>query len=511
MEQKKMKFGTKKKWAIIAGAALAAVVVVIVLICTLGKKEEAYRNIRVSEVTGTVVVNREGMENLAVYANMNLLSGDEIITEAGARVSLRLDDDKYVILDEQSKLTLHATGSAEDSKTTLHLEYGAVFSDIKNKLSNESGYEVVTPASTMSVRGTQFEIVYRGGQVKILTYEGAVYVAPKGASEGRMVSAGQWDVVIETEDGTCRFEGETKSITAEDVGLFVNEYLEEEGIVFEEITAEPEVTPAPTATPTPTVTPKPTATPTPTATPKPTVTPVPTATLKPIATPTPTATPKPTATPVPTVRPEGETVIRYYIPNPPKNLLPQGNTYTITYENNMLVISDGTNTDYYAADAAPYAVHACTLEENAAPYIMEATNNYLSAALKERLQVYHPDAIVKKCYFWCDATKTQWYDWEKKLSSVTLVDGGLNLYPAYTIYVPENDGVRGWYEISCLPVLITVEETGELFCLSLPAGATLKCESTNGTMIQWVVNGGKTDTNYVGHGTLTDMTLSVAK
>ena len=191
-------------------------------------------------------------------------------------------------------------------------------------------------------------------------------------------------------------------------------------------------------------------------------------------------------------------------------MLPPGNAYTVSYVDNMLVISDGTNTDHYASDAAPYATHACTLEENAAPLIMEATENYLPEALAERLEEYHTGTTVN-CYFWCDATKTQWFNWEKKLSSATLTDGGLNVYPAYTIHVPEWDGVRSWYEISCVPVLITVEETGELFCLNLPAGATLNCVNSDGNVIQWVVNGAKTGTNWVGHGTLTNMTLSVTK
>ncbi len=203
-------------------------------------------------------------------------------------------------------------------------------------------------------------------------------------------------------------------------------------------------------------------------------------------------------------------MIRYYIPNPPKNLLPQNNTYTLTYVDDMIVISDGTYTESYASDAAPYATHACTLEENVAPLIIEASETYLSAALAERLAEYHPETTVT-CFGWYDATTTMWYDWEKKLSSATLVDGGLNLYPAYTIYVPENDGAREWYEISSLPVLITIEETGELFCLNLPAGATLNCVSSDGAVIQWVVNGTKTDTASAGHGTLTNLTLSVTK
>ena len=232
----------KSKRTLIGGGIALVVIVAIVLICVLGKKEEAYRNIRVSEVIGTVTVKREGTESFEAYVNMNLMSGDEIVTEDHARLSLRLDDDKYVVLDENSKLTLHAAGTEEDSKTTLKLEYGAVFSDIKNKLSETSGYEVVTPASTMSVRGTQFEVVCREGQVKVLTYEGAVYVVPEGMKEGRTVSAGQWDMVIEAPDGTYGFDGETKTITAEDVGAFVSSYFEEAGIKMESI-IEPIITP----------------------------------------------------------------------------------------------------------------------------------------------------------------------------------------------------------------------------------------------------------------------------
>ncbi len=152
------------------------------------------------------------------------------------------------------------------------------------------------------------------------------------------------------------------------------------------------------------------------------------------------------------------------------NLLPEGNAYSISYVNHTLVLDDGTNTESYASDA-----------------------------------------VIRKCSFWSDAEKGQWYDWDKTLSVAKLIDGGLNLHPLYVIYVPEEDGVREWYEISCVPVLVTVEETGELFCLSLPAGATLNCKLTDGTTVQWVVNGEKADAASAGHGILTCLTLSVTK
>lgn len=95
------------------------------------KKKETYRNIRITEITGDAVINREEKTGIKASANMNLQSGDELITEKGAKVTLRLDDDKYVVVDEDSKLVLIAEGTAEDSTTRNKPEYGAVFSDIR--------------------------------------------------------------------------------------------------------------------------------------------------------------------------------------------------------------------------------------------------------------------------------------------------------------------------------------------------------------------------------------------
>lgn len=524
------KLGTKTKWAILAGGALAVIVLVIVLVCTLGKKEEAYRNIRVSEVTGTVVVNREGKEGLAAYANMNLQSGDEIVTEAGARASLRLDDEKYVILDENSKLTLHAAGTAEDSKTTLTLEYGAVFSDIKDKLSESSGYEVITPASTMSVRGTQFEVVFRNGQAKVLTYEGAVYVAPEGAAEGRTVEAGCWTAVVQTEDGTCGFDGEIKTITAEDVGSFVSSYLEDAGITFEEDTKQPEPTKEPEAelTKVPEVTEESAVTEAPVLTdvpetepteaPEPTPSPVPTKApeVKPMKEPVATPEPKPTKEPVtppdpakaPVTPPDpakdplvksGDHAVYYYIPLPPKNILPSDKAYTVTYSKGELTLRTAESTDTYKANVNPTVTNPATLETDAGPLIMAVTEKQFQDTLAKRLAEYG-EGTTANCFGWYDAGRNMWLDWTRYLRDASLEDGVLKLYPAYTVHAPA-------YNISCVPVLVTVEETGEVFCLSLPEGSALKLDGGS----VWKENGTETESVNVQYSTISQFTLSVGK
>ena len=235
MDKKEM---DKKKILWIAGAAALLIVVGVVLFFVLGKEEEAYRNIRVTEVVGEVTVNRENLDNLKVKENMNLESGDEVLTGEGAKLTLRLDDDKYVVLDENTKVVLVATGTKEDSKTRLELEYGAIFSDIKTKLSEDSDYQICTPSSTMSVRGTQFEVAYRelldntgnviGKEIKVLTFDGAVAVAPEGEKEERVSIPGTMEVLLEDKDGEALFEGETRQIEAKDLSEMSATYLKDD-------------------------------------------------------------------------------------------------------------------------------------------------------------------------------------------------------------------------------------------------------------------------------------------
>lgn len=226
-----------KKIRIIAMIVIGLVVIGVVCFILLRKKEEAYRNIRVVEVVGEATVQREEIPDLKVYENMNLQSGDVVYTGEKSKVTLRLDDDKYVVIDENSKLTLQAEGTAEDSKTSITLEYGAIFTDIQNKLSEKSDFIVVAPHSVASVRGTQFEVVYRelkDGEgniveklMKVLIFEGKVSVKPEGSEEKRITKAGFMEVLKENADGTYGFAAETKQIEAEDLSNLSATYLKE--------------------------------------------------------------------------------------------------------------------------------------------------------------------------------------------------------------------------------------------------------------------------------------------
>ncbi len=143
--------------ALVVGVA-AAVVGIVALVNINGDKKDEYRSIQVYEVDGTAEIDRAEIGVLEPYANMALQSEDEATTFTESYLQLKLDDDKYVLAEPETVFGIVATGTSEDSRTTIELRQGAVVNSIENALSSDSVYEVNTPNSTMAVRGTRFRV-----------------------------------------------------------------------------------------------------------------------------------------------------------------------------------------------------------------------------------------------------------------------------------------------------------------------------------------------------------------
>ena len=146
-----------KKWMRYAWIAVMMLFAAVIS-AGCGSKEEAYREIRVLSLEGTASVTRASIGTMDAYEDMRLESGDEISVPSGSTLVLELDGDKYVMLEPGTKLTLEATGTQKDSKTTIHLQAGAVVNHLTEKLNENSSYEVTVPNSTMAVRGTVFRV-----------------------------------------------------------------------------------------------------------------------------------------------------------------------------------------------------------------------------------------------------------------------------------------------------------------------------------------------------------------
>ena len=197
----------KKRNIIIAVSIFLVIIVAIVLVLLL-KKDDAYRIIKVYEYEGAGVVSRDSIGDIEPYNNMVLESGDKVTLNTGD-MTLKLDDDKYIYVEENTKFVLEATGTAEDSKTRIELLEGAITNDIQKKLSDESSYEINTPNSTMAVRGTTYRVTTYYDEdgvcyTKLSVFDGEVttrLIHPDGRVSEEEVSVAKGKEVIIYEDG----------------------------------------------------------------------------------------------------------------------------------------------------------------------------------------------------------------------------------------------------------------------------------------------------------------------
>ena len=203
----------------------------MILAVGCGKKEEEYRQIQIYKIDGTATVERQG-SNMDAYENMQLQSGDIIETIKDSYLQLKLDEDKYILVEPESKISLQATGNSVDSKTSIYLEKGAIVNQLDNPLSEDSSYEVTTPNSTMAVRGTTFrvEITYdENGEsyAKVAVYGGKVecnLVFPDGTiAEPVMVEKGT-EVLVWGDDVESDYIG-SGNTSYEELQLKVIDFL----------------------------------------------------------------------------------------------------------------------------------------------------------------------------------------------------------------------------------------------------------------------------------------------
>ena len=176
--------------------------------------------IKIYEGEGAAFVQRDGVDDLEPYANMLLKSGDTVRVDAGS-MTLKLDEDKYVYVEENTEFKLIAQGTDENSKTAIELTKGAITNEIQNKLSTESSYEVNTPNATMAVRGTVFrvEVTYDEAGVcytKVSTLEGKVasrlVYADGSVSKQEVLIEHGYEVIIYQDDKNTDYMGDVEPI-----------------------------------------------------------------------------------------------------------------------------------------------------------------------------------------------------------------------------------------------------------------------------------------------------------
>ncbi len=177
---------------VIGGICVVAAVAAVVMFFP---KSDDYRTIKVDGLNGTVTIINSKDVSVNAYEGMNLKSQDRVTVEVDSNMTLLLDMDKYMFAEAGTKFWIEATGNSEkgNTKTRIHLEEGSVLCRIDKKLGDDESYDVETPNSVMSVRGTVFRA--------------AIYQDESGENYTEVdVLEGAVNVDLHTEDGEATGE-----------------------------------------------------------------------------------------------------------------------------------------------------------------------------------------------------------------------------------------------------------------------------------------------------------------
>ncbi len=186
--------GSVKGKIVIAAVAVAVIVAIVAAILT---HRDTYRTIAVEQLSGSVAVAGE-KNNGPAYVGQRFYSGDDVTVAKESDLTMCMDQDKYVYADAETHFVLQASAASEDSRISIYLDEGSTLHELKSKLDPNESYEVDTPTSTMSVRGTTFRVSVLKGT------DDMVYTLTE-------VEDGEVVVRLKSTDGT--YNGVEKSFT----------------------------------------------------------------------------------------------------------------------------------------------------------------------------------------------------------------------------------------------------------------------------------------------------------
>ena len=143
---------------ILVAVILAVVLIGIILWVVIAGNKGTYRNVQVYQVDGHAEVYRGDKDPVEPYANMRLVNQDRVKTMTNCYLYMKMDGDKYMMAEPETEFSLEAAGTSRNSRTRISLASGSVVTHVTKPLSTEAVYEVITPTSTMAVRGTSFRV-----------------------------------------------------------------------------------------------------------------------------------------------------------------------------------------------------------------------------------------------------------------------------------------------------------------------------------------------------------------
>lgn len=172
-----------------------------------------------SKVQGTVAVLDKDNKPKKATDNMNLLSGNKIVTNIGSYAWVNLDSNKLVKLDALSKVKI----IKDEKNLTVDVRAGKAFVDVSKNLEKGESLIIRTPNVTTSIKGKKAsaEISIKEGNTTIVGLDGKLDCVIIDVTTGQLkqvtISSGK-KVDIQQNDSELSIV--TKSVTKNDISGF---------------------------------------------------------------------------------------------------------------------------------------------------------------------------------------------------------------------------------------------------------------------------------------------------
>ena len=202
-----------KKTIIIPVIAGLAIVIGVILVVVLTSGEGSYYTIKLMDHKGNVKIDRDG-KSLEAQQDMKLRDKDYVTVPSDGFLRINCDKSIYAYFEHNTEASINA---GRDKKLKIKLVKGEMVVEIQRKLADDESFNVVTPNTTLAIRGTVIAVktnTTSDGVVETVNYclEGKAEVEING-SETKTLSAGEGWLTVTDASGSLM---ESRPIGAED-------------------------------------------------------------------------------------------------------------------------------------------------------------------------------------------------------------------------------------------------------------------------------------------------------
>jgi hypothetical protein len=169
------------------------VVLLLILVPSVGWSQQNF--LQINSLSGKVEIRPGSSKTFHVLTNSvrQVQVGDEIHTGPGASVVLTLPDSSYMVVSENTDLTIRDFWSGGSVRNVVNVMLGRVRFYIEKVGGRPNPYRVQTPTALIAVRGTTFDVdVDASAYTEVICLEGQVGVETIGIPDREVILNPGW-------------------------------------------------------------------------------------------------------------------------------------------------------------------------------------------------------------------------------------------------------------------------------------------------------------------------------